>query len=94
MNDDKLIIEIDGQIFLGEMCFWYDGPLDYYIPSEQIYIRCINDERTMWAMFKGKGDLSAMTWDDLFNTHKMWTPLENRYDKDGLMSFSDFWSIK
>lgn len=87
------ILTINGQSFLGEICTWYDGPLDYYIPSEDIYLRCIDENRTMWAKFKGKGDLTMMSWVDLFNTHKMWEPVENRVGSDGLMTFSDFWRV-
>ena len=69
---------IDNVLYIADVPMYYDTPWDYYIVSEDIYIRAIGDplssDPILWALFKGKGNLSELSWEDLFNTHKIWTP--------------------
>ena len=80
------IVVIDKVEYLADVPCWYDGAWDYYIKSEDIYLRSISDihdDVPLWAMFKGKGpEIIDMNYEDLFNTHKIWTPITNREYQD------------
>ena len=68
-------LTIDGVWHNSVVPCWYDGPLDFYIPYHDIYIRSFDSDRNLWAMFKGIGEVTLMSYDDLFMNHKIWTPL-------------------
>ena len=69
-------VYIDNVWYTAVVLTWYNGPLDLYIPYEDIYLRSIDADRTLWAMFKDKGELGELSWKELFNTYKMWTPMD------------------
>ena len=68
-------LKINNKEYFCVITSYYNGPLDFYIPSCDIYIRSFGEKRNLWAMFQNKGDLGLLSYDDLFNNYKIWTPL-------------------
>jgi len=79
---DRHVISIDGKEYFAQVQTYYDGAWDYYIKSDDIYLRCfscIYDDAPLWGMFKGKGEsIIDMSFEELFDTYKIWTPITNR----------------
>ena len=86
----KTLIQINNKYYLAEVCIYYDGAWDYYIESDDIYIRCITDitdNMPLWAMFIGKGkDIIDMSHNDIFNRYKIWTPITNKDEENIFIS--------
>jgi hypothetical protein len=80
VNYENWQLKINGYEYLAEMVSFYNSPLEFYIKSEDIYIRWLKDSKnnsngtTIWMLFRGKGNLSKFTYNELLDKFKIWEP--------------------
>jgi hypothetical protein len=89
MCNEEWSVELDGEKHPAVCSSYYDGPCDFYIEATDTYLRFINSRRTQWAVFKGKGNLSGLFWDELFSDRE-WEAYQNPVNKEGKIPYDIF----
>ena len=73
-------LKINGYEYLADVPTFYDGPWEFYIKSEDIYIRWLkeseddSDRTDIWMLFRGKGNLTKLNYNELLDKFKIWEP--------------------